>query len=241
MDISALFDAARRRILALLAVLLLALGGAAVGWFSSSTVYDASTVAIVVPAPVDLDGRPVNPLDRVGFATTQLATMSTVVATSPAMATGVAQQTGATVLTASNTTQERTSAPQPGIQITVTTRAESPEAAAAGGEVAVRLMNEELARLQREIGVPGAQQAKIVMLLDPQATASSSRSALRAAGGLFVGIAGLGTATVLVADAWLRRRRERSHPTRGRGPEGTASVDTGNRRIGTRTRVPDGS
>ncbi|MDO5627580.1 MAG: hypothetical protein Q4G43_04590 [Mobilicoccus sp.] len=251
MNISTIFEAARRRVVALLAVFLLAAGGAVAGWFSAATVYDATTVGLVVPAGVDLDGRRLNPLDRVGFATTQLATMSTVVATSPTMVARVANETGAEVLTATNTTQERTSAPAPGIQITVTTRAESPEAASAGGAASVKAMNDELLRVQEDIGVPTDQRAAIITLIEPQASASSSRSAMRAAGGLFVGILGLGTIAVLLADALLMRRRDErgshdarpSSATRTRESHESAQSDSDDTtwRRGAHTSPPDGA
>jgi len=212
MQINALFQAIRRRVAPLLIVFVLAIGAAVVGWAATNTVYDATAVAVVIPGAEKSDqpGVSANPLDRVGYATTQLATLTTVVAASPTLQNDVKAQTGAELLSANNTAQERTSAPQPGIQIVVTTRATTPGAAVAGGDTAIKLMNQELSSLQSKIGVLRPDRARIVELVPAQATTSSSRSRLRAAGGLFLGVAGLGTVAVLGLDALHRRQRRRN-------------------------------
>lgn len=212
MQINGVFEAVRRRLLPLLGVMLLAVVAAGVGWVSTTTVYDATAVAVVVPGnePSGSDQEGSNPLSRVGFATTQLATLTTVVATAPSLQASITQQTGATLVSANNTAQERTSAPQAGIQIVVVTRAETKEAAIAGGNAAIRLMDGQLQDLQQKVGVEAKQRARVVDLVPAEATASSSRSRLRAAGGLFVGVIGLGTVAVLAGDALMQYQRRRA-------------------------------
>ena len=211
MQISGLFEALKRRVLPLLGVLLAAVLAAGLGWRSTNTVYDATAVSVVVPGKEPAQpGVSENPLNRVGYATTQLATLATVVAASPSLHADVQARTGAELLSANNTAQERTSAPQPGIQIVVTARGTTSEVAMAGGDAAIDLMDDQLADLQAKVGVKGDRRARIIELVPAQATASSSRSRLRAAGGLFLGTAGLGSVAVLAFDAWDRRRRRRN-------------------------------
>lgn len=213
MQISALFDAVRRRLLPLLAVAILAVLAGAAGFASTRTAYDATAVGVVVPgqnSPAEGVPPADNPFDKVGHTTTQLATLLTVVAQSTAVQEQVTARTGATLVSANNTAQERTSAPQPGIQVVIVTRGDSPQSATAGGTAAIAALNDELKKLQTNVKVPAPQQARLVTFVPAEATASSSTSRLRAAGGLFLGVSALGTVAVLGYDAWRRRRAARS-------------------------------